>query len=70
MTCAPASCLRRAHRYGYSRDHGSQMLGKGVGVPLAECMVRMMGGTYRWTSTPGQGSVTVIEVPRDGDFSI
>lgn len=35
-------------RYGYSRDHGAQFQGQGVGIPLSKAYARFLGGSAVW----------------------
>ncbi|KAL6761715.1 hypothetical protein V8C86DRAFT_2530647 [Haematococcus lacustris] len=49
----------RAPQYGYSREHGAQFHGKGVGMPLSRAYARFMGGDMRWDSDQEQGGTTV-----------
>jgi len=50
---------RQQEGYGYSRDHGSQFQGLGVGAPLSAAYARFLGGGMAWEVPPGKGKTTV-----------
>lgn len=62
---------QRESTYGYSKAHGSQYAGLGVGMPMTALYVNFMGGSIHWQSvgTPGAGVVATVTLPMDGfDF--
>ncbi len=42
--------------YGYSRDHGAQFAGLGVGMPLSRVYARLMGGKIEWEVDRSKGT--------------
>lgn len=58
----PASTL-----YGYSRNHGSQFQGQGVGVPMSRVYAHFMGGSIEWETEAWRRHTTVnLTLPRNG----
>lgn len=58
--------------YGYSKDHGAQFAGLGVGVPMARMYAEVMGGTLtvaRHEDARGCGTRVTLRLPADG-FSL
>lgn len=58
--------------YGYSKDHGAQFAGLGVGVPMAQMYAEVMGGTLtvaRHEDGHGHGTRATLQLPADG-FSL
>lgn len=54
-------------RYGYSRNHGSQFQGQGVGVPVARVYAHFMGGSIHWETDAWKRHTTVtITLPKHG----
>eukprot|EP01024_Parvocaulis_polyphysoides_P032450 TRINITY_DN29054_c0_g1_i2.p1 TRINITY_DN29054_c0_g1~~TRINITY_DN29054_c0_g1_i2.p1 ORF type:complete len:313 (-),score=35.95 TRINITY_DN29054_c0_g1_i2:274-1212(-) len=59
--------LPRDPKYGYSRDHGSQMEGIGVGIPLTKLYCRLMGGNVEWeVERENQQTIVTIQLPVNG----
>eukprot|EP01023_Acetabularia_acetabulum_P063890 TRINITY_DN8116_c0_g1_i3.p2 TRINITY_DN8116_c0_g1~~TRINITY_DN8116_c0_g1_i3.p2 ORF type:complete len:120 (-),score=19.61 TRINITY_DN8116_c0_g1_i3:389-748(-) len=59
--------IRREPKYGYSRDHGSQIEGIGVGIPLTQLYCKMMGGSVQWeVEQEKQETKVTIKLPING----
>lgn len=64
--CFP-SAPARSYGYGYSRDHGAQFQGLGVGMPLSRAYARFLGGHVTWTGDRRAGTTRVrLVLPLDG----
>eukprot|EP00877_Chromochloris_zofingiensis_P002194 jgi/Chrzof1/11976/Cz06g16210.t1 len=62
-----SSSRRTSFMYGYSRDHGSQFQGIGVGVPMARVYTHFMGGHIEWETAAWTRHTTVIlQLPKNG----
>jgi signal transduction histidine kinase len=57
-----SSKLESADNYGYSRNHGSQFTGIGVGVNMARLYCAAMGGSVRWSSDE-VGTTATVTLP-------
>ena len=57
----------REATYGYSKAHGAQFSGQGVGVPMTALYVEFMGGKAEWRSPSNDGGVVVtLTLPVEG----
>ena len=52
--------------YGYSKQHGAQYSGLGVGVPLTVLYAECMGGSVAWTAAEGGGTAATLTLPLQG----
>lgn len=67
LTPNPAVLARVPCRYGYSRNHGSQFQGQGVGVPMARVYAHFMGGSIEWETEAWRRHTTVkLTLPKHG----
>ena len=58
---------KREATYGYSKAHGAQFSGQGVGVPMTALYVEFMGGKAEWRSPSNDGGVVVtLTLPVEG----
>ena len=53
----------REATYGYSKAHGAQFSGQGVGIPMTQLYVDVMGGRASWHSEVGSGTKVRIALP-------
>lgn len=52
--------------YGYSKQHGAQYSGLGVGVPLTALYAEFMGGSVAWERRGGGGMRATLSLPLHG----
>lgn len=56
----------REASYGYSKAHGAQYSGLGVGMPLTVLYVELMGGEVHWSTADGCGVAVTMTLPMGG----